>query len=89
MQLPPQLARQLRFSSIGWTHVPDNFASLQRLTPTHRKGEDMNRDQTKLAGVRSRISDRSGKIKYGLFAWLLGLPLPIVLIALFYGGCDF
>jgi hypothetical protein len=32
---------------------------------------------------------RSGKIKYGLFAWLLGLPLPIILIALFYGGCDF
>jgi hypothetical protein len=34
-------------------------------------------------------ADRSGKIKYGIFAWLLGLPLPIILIALFYGGCDF
>lgn len=33
--------------------------------------------------------DRSGKIKYGIFAWLLGLPLPIILIALFFGGCDF
>jgi hypothetical protein len=32
---------------------------------------------------------RSGKIKYGIFAWLLGLPLPIILIALFFGGCDF
>jgi hypothetical protein len=34
-------------------------------------------------------SDRPGKIKYGIFAWLLGLPLPIILIALFFGGCDF
>jgi hypothetical protein len=34
-------------------------------------------------------ADRSGKIKYGIFAWLLGLPLPIILIALFFGGCDF
>lgn len=34
-------------------------------------------------------ADRSGKIKYGIFAWLLGLPLPIILIAMFYGGCDF
>jgi hypothetical protein len=34
-------------------------------------------------------ADRSGKIKYGIFAWLLGLPLPIILLALFFGGCDF
>ncbi len=33
--------------------------------------------------------DRSGKIKYGIFAWLLGLPIPIILIALFINGCDF
>jgi len=32
---------------------------------------------------------RSGKIKYGIFAWLLGLPLPIVILALFFRGCDF
>lgn len=32
---------------------------------------------------------RSGKIKYALAMWLLGLPLPIILIALFWGGCDF
>jgi len=32
---------------------------------------------------------RSGKIKYGILAWLLGLPLPIILIAMFFGGCDF
>jgi hypothetical protein len=31
---------------------------------------------------------RAGKIKYGLAAWLLGLPLPIVIIALFFRGCD-
>ena len=34
-------------------------------------------------------SDRSGKIKYGILAWLIGLPLPIILIAMFLGGCDF
>ena len=33
--------------------------------------------------------DRAGKIKYGIFAWLLGLPLPIVILALFFRGCDF
>lgn len=34
-------------------------------------------------------ADRSGKIKYGILAWLIGLPLPIILIAMFLGGCDF
>lgn len=36
-----------------------------------------------------RAADRAGKIKYGLVAWLIGLPLPIVILALFWGGCDF
>lgn len=31
---------------------------------------------------------RTGKVKYALAMWLLGLPLPIVLIALFWKGCD-
>ena len=35
-----------------------------------------------------QTGDRAGKIKYGLAAWLLGLPLPIVIIALFFRGCD-
>ncbi len=30
---------------------------------------------------------RAGKIKYGLAAWLLGLPIPIIIIALLWGGC--
>ena len=30
---------------------------------------------------------RAGKLRYGLAAWLLGLPLPIIIIALFWGGC--
>jgi hypothetical protein len=30
---------------------------------------------------------RAGKIKYGLAAWLLGLPVPIIIIALLWGGC--
>jgi len=36
-----------------------------------------------------RAADRAGKIKYGMVAWLIGLPLPIVILALFWGGCDF
>lgn len=32
---------------------------------------------------------RAGKVKYGLVAWLIGLPLPIIILALFWGGCDF
>ncbi|MGN6133165.1 MAG: hypothetical protein ACTHOU_01650 [Aureliella sp.] len=31
---------------------------------------------------------RAGKVRYALAMWLLGLPLPIVLIALFVRGCD-
>lgn len=34
-----------------------------------------------------RDESRPGKLRYGLAAWLLGLPLPIILIALFWGGC--
>jgi hypothetical protein len=30
---------------------------------------------------------RAGKVKYGLAAWLLGLPIPIIIIALLWGGC--
>jgi hypothetical protein len=38
---------------------------------------------------RKTPDSRSGKIKYGILAWLIGLPLPIILIAFFLGGCDF
>jgi hypothetical protein len=31
---------------------------------------------------------RRGKIRYGLAALLLGLPLPIVLLAFLMPGCD-
>jgi len=27
-------------------------------------------------------------MRYGVAMWLLGLPLPVILIALFWGGCD-
>ncbi len=30
---------------------------------------------------------RAGRVSYGLIAGLLGLPLPIVIIALLWGGC--
>jgi hypothetical protein len=42
--------------------------------------------------LRNQLAEaeqRAGKIKYALFAWLLGLPLPIILLALFFRGCDF
>ena len=32
---------------------------------------------------------RNGKIKYGILGWLIGLPIPIVIILLFVRGCDF
>lgn len=34
------------------------------------------------------VKARAGTVKWGIIAALLGLPLPIVLIAfLFFGGC--
>jgi hypothetical protein len=42
-----------------------------------------------LSRTASRSSQRSGKIKYGILAWMLGLPLPIIILALFFRGCDF
>ncbi|MCC6510425.1 MAG: hypothetical protein IT423_15085 [Pirellulaceae bacterium] len=30
---------------------------------------------------------RAGKIKYALAMWLLGLPIPIIIIAFLWGGC--
>jgi hypothetical protein len=38
---------------------------------------------------KQQAQSRAGKIKYAALAWLFGLPLPIILIALFWGGCDF
>jgi hypothetical protein len=35
------------------------------------------------------IQSRAGKVKYALLGWLIGLPLPIILILLFFRGCDF
>lgn len=36
-----------------------------------------------------KTTSREGKIKYGLLAWLIGLPLPIVILLFFFRGCDF
>jgi hypothetical protein len=36
-----------------------------------------------------RYEGREGKVKYALLGWLIGLPLPIVLLLLFFRGCDF
>jgi hypothetical protein len=37
--------------------------------------------------IRKTI-DRAGKVSYGIVALLLGLPLPIVIIAFLMGGCS-
>lgn len=31
--------------------------------------------------------ERAARVSYGLIAMLLGLPLPIVIIAFLWGGC--
>jgi hypothetical protein len=36
-----------------------------------------------------KTKQSAGKVKYALLGWLVGLPLPIVLILLFWRGCDF
>ena len=33
------------------------------------------------------LMNRAGRVSYAAAAWLLGLPLPIILIALLWGGC--
>ncbi len=35
----------------------------------------------------TKTMQRTAKIRYGLAALLIGLPLPIVLIAFLVGGC--
>ncbi len=30
---------------------------------------------------------RAGRVSYAGAAWLLGLPLPVIIIALLWGGC--
>ena len=38
--------------------------------------------------IRKTI-ERAAKVRYALVAMLLGLPLPFVIIALLFRGCDF
>ncbi len=35
-----------------------------------------------------KLPSRAGKVKYALAAWLVGLPLPFILLALVFRGCD-
>ncbi len=32
-------------------------------------------------------ANRAARISYAAIAWLLGLPIPVILIALVIGGC--
>ena len=36
-----------------------------------------------------QTQNRTGKVKYALLGWLIGLPLPIIIILWFVRGCDF
>ena len=35
----------------------------------------------------TRTNPRKGDLRWGAAAWLIGLPLPIVILALLFGGC--
>jgi len=39
--------------------------------------------------MKTSTCKRPGKKKYGLVGWLIGLPIPIIIILLFVRGCDF
>jgi hypothetical protein len=51
--------------------------------------EQRQKDRLRPRKSRNKLPHRPGKIRYGLAAWLLGLPLPFILLALAWGGCDF
>ncbi len=48
----------------------------------------MRRFMSRLMPTPPQAETRSGKIKYALAAWLVGLPLPFILLALVFRGCD-
>ena len=31
---------------------------------------------------------RKGNLRWGLAAWLIGLPLPFIILAFLFGGCN-
>ena len=37
--------------------------------------------------MNTNTEPREGKVSWGIAAWLLGLPIPIILLALIFGGC--
>ncbi len=42
----------------------------------------------KIQSTRKQLN-RTGKVRYALAFWLLGLPIPLVILALLFRGCDF
>jgi hypothetical protein len=38
--------------------------------------------------MQADTEKRKGNLRWGLAAWLVGLPLPIVILALLFGGCN-
>jgi len=65
----------LRFGTV-FAHL--RIVELRRPTAMFRPKERI---------MRQEHLSRIGKIRYGLAALLLGLPLPIVIIAFLWGGC--
>jgi len=37
--------------------------------------------------IIDRRIHRAGRVSYAAVAWLLGMPIPIIIIALIIGGC--
>jgi hypothetical protein len=65
--------------------------------PTHRAVSEFH-STTARSAMKSRHELRKkkrygkpakGKVKYALLGWMIGLPLPIIIILLFWRGCDF
>jgi hypothetical protein len=40
------------------------------------------------SGWVGRQRDRAGRLSHGCIAWMLGLPLPIIILAFLWRGCD-
>jgi hypothetical protein len=38
--------------------------------------------------MQADTTKRKGNLRWGAAAWLIGLPLPIVILALLFGGCN-
>jgi hypothetical protein len=69
-------------------NLPSINEPVLRPITTHEE-DKMQKTITESSSRSSEIQLRAGKVKYALLGWLIGLPIPIVIILLFVRGCDF